>query len=74
MKKIGSTFACGGLTSDLYSDESNLENYAIVPKGKGSVKNQEVQDDYELYGFNLILKKDSSFEYDSETKETEPAE
>ena len=76
--------SCGNLTSDIYSendsnikseetDLSDLNMYAIVPKGKGSVKNQEVQSDYELYGFNLILKKDSSFEYDSETEEIESA-
>lgn len=55
---------CENLTEEIYSNKLNIEDYAIVPKGKGSVKNQEVQDDYELYGFNLILKKDSSFEYE----------
>lgn len=76
--------SCGNLTGDIYSEKdsdvnsekidlSDLDVYAIVPKGKGSVKNQEVQNDYELYGFNLILKKDSSFEYDSETEEIESA-
>jgi len=58
--------SCGNLTSEIYSQDANLDLYAVVPKGKGSVKNQEVQNDYELYGFNLILKSDSSFEYDSE--------
>tara|TARA_Y100000389_G_C17462440_1_gene522852 strand:- start:2987 stop:3493 length:507 start_codon:yes stop_codon:yes gene_type:complete len=66
--------SCGNLTKEIYSADSNLDDYAVVPKGKGSVKNQEVQDDYELYGFNLILKKDSSFEYDSESQEAETAE
>lgn len=66
--------SCGDLTKEIYSENAKLDEYAIVPKGKGSVKNQEVQDDYELYGFNLILKKDSSFEYDSETQEAEAAE
>jgi len=58
--------SCSNLTSEIYSQDANLDLYAVVPKGKGSVKNQEVQNDYELYGFNLILKSDSSFEYDSE--------
>lgn len=66
--------SCGELTSQIYSKESDLDIYAVVPKGKGSVKNQEVQNDYELYGFNLILKSDSSFEYDSESQEVEAAE
>ena len=39
---------------------------AIVPKGKGSVKNQTVQSDYELYGFNLILLADSAFAKEEE--------
>jgi hypothetical protein len=66
--------SCGNLTSEIYSEDSNLDLYAVVPKGKGSVKNQEVQSDYELYGFNLILKSDSSFEYETDTQEAEPAE
>ena len=46
-----------------------LDSLAIVPKGKGSVKNQTVQDDYELYGFNLILLEDSAFAEDEKKKE-----
>lgn len=52
---------CNDLTKEIYGENFELDDYAIVPKGKGSVKNQEVQNDYELYGFNLIMKKDSSF-------------
>jgi len=66
--------SCGNLTSEIYLEDSNLDLYAVVPKGKGSVKNQEVQSDYELYGFNLILKSDSSFEYETDAQEAEPAE
>jgi hypothetical protein len=66
--------SCGNLTETIYSEGVDLEEFAIVPKGKGSVKNQEVQNDYELYGFNIILKKDSSFDYDSEKSKVEAAE
>jgi hypothetical protein len=66
--------SCGNLTSEIYLEDSNLDLYAVVPKGKGSVKNQEVQSDYELYGFNLILKSDSSFEYETDTQAAETAE
>lgn len=45
----------------IYSDEKFFESVALVPKGKGAVKNQIVQDDYELYGFNLIKAEASSF-------------
>jgi hypothetical protein len=72
--------ACDGLTKKIYegSNETEevegeaidfLDTLAIVPKGKGSVKNQTVQDDFELYGFNLILKEDSSFEFEKENEE-----
>lgn len=49
-----------------YADKINkeagfLETLCIVPKGKGAVKNQIIQDDYELYGFSLILSSESSF-------------
>ncbi len=53
--------SCYDLTKKIYNKELELESLAIVPKGKGSVKNQTVQDDYELYGFNLILLEDSAF-------------
>jgi hypothetical protein len=60
--------SCNNLTEKIYSGEMDLDSVAVVPKGKGSVKNQTVQDDYELYGFNLISKEESSF-YDEEKKE-----
>jgi hypothetical protein len=43
------------------NEEGFLDKCAIVPKGKGAVKNQIVQDDYELYGFNLIWANESAF-------------
>jgi len=57
---------CNNLTDEIYENPSFLEELSIVPKGKGSVKSQTIQDDYELYGFNLILKSDSSFEYEEQ--------
>lgn len=59
---------CNKLTEKIYNKELDLDKVAVVPKGKGSVKNQTVQDDYELYGFNLISLEESSF-YDEEKKE-----
>jgi hypothetical protein len=41
--------------------EGNIDKLALVPKGKGAVKNQIIQDDYELYGFMVILAAESSF-------------
>jgi len=46
------------------NEEGFLDKCALVPKGKGAVKNQIVQDDYELYGFNLIWAHESSFAED----------
>jgi hypothetical protein len=43
------------------SQESMIDKIVVVPKGKGAVKNQQIQDDYELYGFNLILSAESAF-------------
>jgi hypothetical protein len=60
--------ACNNLTERIYNGELNLNSIAVVPKGKGSVKNQTVQDDYELYGFNLISMEESSF-HEEESKE-----
>ena len=50
--------------------EGLINNLSLVPKGKGAVKNQIVQDDYELYGFNVINASESSFA----DEETVPAE
>jgi hypothetical protein len=61
--------SCYDLTKKIYNKELELDSLAIVPKGKGSVKNQTVQDDYELYGFNLILLEDSAFAEDEKKKE-----
>ncbi len=46
-----------------------IDTCAVIPKGKGAVKNQIVQEDYELYGFNLVLEKESAFYEDVEVKE-----
>jgi hypothetical protein len=62
--------SCGNLTENFYEDESILNTIAIVPKGKGSVRNQTVQDDYELFGFNLIKVEDSSFVEEEEIENT----
>jgi hypothetical protein len=58
--------SCNGLTEKIYSDEISVEDITIVPKGKGSVKNQTIQNDYELFGFNLILLEDSAFVEETE--------
>ena len=51
----------GPYADKIYGEKDILEKISIVPKGKGAVKNQIVQDDYELYGFNVIYTKESSF-------------
>jgi hypothetical protein len=52
---------CNGFTKKIYESKEYLDTLAIVPKGKGTVEEFIVQNDYELYGFNLILKEESSF-------------
>lgn len=59
-------------TEKIYNDSKYIETLSLVPKGKGAVKNQAVQDDYELYGFNLVLSSESSF-LETEEKEKESA-
>ena len=59
----------GPHSEKIYSEDDFLETVAVVPKGKGAVKSQIIQDDYELYGFNLILKEESSFIEEEEKKE-----
>lgn len=49
------------LTEQLYKDQKFFDTLTLVPKGKGAIKNQIVQDDYELYGFNLVLAAESAF-------------
>lgn len=65
--------ACNGLTEKIYNEEISLDDIAIVPKGKGSVKNQTVQEDYELFGFNMITLTESSFYEEEEQKENAEA-
>jgi hypothetical protein len=45
----------------IYGEKDFIEKTTIVPKGKGAIKNHTLQDDYELYGFNLIMSHESSF-------------
>jgi hypothetical protein len=51
----------GDASEKINSEEDFLEKIALVPKGKGAIRNQVVQDDYELYGFMIILKEESPF-------------
>jgi hypothetical protein len=52
-----------------YNNENALSECTVVPRGKGTVRNQTVQDDYELVGFDLILQADSTYQLDTEQKE-----
>lgn len=64
-------FKINDLTKDIYSGKINVDDLTLGPKGKGSVKNQEVQDDYELIGFNLLPKEEnSSYVLEETEKET----
>ena len=42
-------------------DDTYLDTLTITPKGKGAIRNQVYQDDYEIYGFTLMLAKESAF-------------
>jgi hypothetical protein len=50
---------------EINNEEGFLDKCTVIPKGKGAVKNQLVQDDYELYGFNLIWAHESAFAEDT---------
>ena len=52
------------------NEKGFIDTCTVIPKGKGAVKNQIVQEDYELYGFNLVLAKESSF-YEDVPEEAE---
>lgn len=54
-------FKQNDLTKNIYEGKIDLDSLTVIPKGKGSVKNQRVQDDFELFGFNLVLCDESSF-------------
>lgn len=57
-------FSTEGFKSDeIYSGKLNLEDYAIVPKGKAEVRDGVVQKNYILYGFDLVQKSQSSFHF-----------
>lgn len=47
--------------TNINEEEGFIDKCAVIPKGKGAVKNQVVQEDYEIYGFNLIWAHESAF-------------
>ena len=46
---------------EINEEKGFLDKCTVVPKGKGSFLNRIVKEDYELYGFNLILENESAF-------------
>ena len=59
--------------NEINTEEGFLDKCAVTPKGKGAVKNQIVQEDYELYGFNLIWAHESAFAEEVPAAETAKA-
>lgn len=54
----------GYKSDDIYSGKLNIDECVIVPKGKAEVRESVVQNNYELFGFNLVHKSQSSFYYE----------
>jgi len=56
-------FTEGYKSEEIYSNKINLDDCVIIPKGKAEVRDGIVQNNYKLFGFNLVNKNQSSFVY-----------
>lgn len=54
----------GYKSEDIYSGKLDINECVIVPKGKSEVREGIVQNNYVLFGFNLVHKTQSSFYYE----------
>jgi hypothetical protein len=54
-------FIEGFKSEEIYSKKINLDDCVIIPKGKAEVRDGIVQNNYKLFGFNLVNKNQSSF-------------
>jgi hypothetical protein len=54
-------FTEGYKSEEIYSNKINLDDCVIIPKGKAEVRDGIVQNNYKLFGFNLVNKNQSSF-------------
>jgi hypothetical protein len=54
-------FIEGYKSEEIYSKKINLDDCVIIPKGKAEVRDGIVQNNYKLFGFNLVNKNQSSF-------------
>lgn len=54
-------FIEGYKSDEIYSKKINLDDCVIIPKGKAEVRDGIVQNNYKLFGFNLVNKNQSSF-------------
>lgn len=51
----------GFKSEEIYSKKIDLDDCVVIPKGKAEVRDGIVQNNYKLFGFNLVNKKQSSF-------------
>ena len=51
----------GFKSEEIYAKKINLDDCVVIPKGKAEVREGIVQNNYKLFGFNLVNKKQSSF-------------
>lgn len=51
----------GFKSEEIYSKKIDLNDCVVIPKGKAEVRDGIVQNNYKLFGFNLVNKKQSSF-------------
>jgi len=54
-------FTEGYQSDEIYSGKLNLDDCVVIPKGKAEVRDGIVQNNYKLFGFNLVKKYQSSF-------------
>lgn len=54
-------FTEGYKSDEIYSKKINLDECVLIPKGKAEVREGVVQNNYKLFGFNIVKKYQSSF-------------
>lgn len=54
-------FTEGYKSDEFYSNKINLNDCVLIPKGKAEVREGIVQNNYKLFGFNIVKNYQSSF-------------
>ena len=60
------------LTKDIYNGKISIDDLCLIPKGNGSFREYTLDhNDYDLLGFNLVRKEESSFIFENDKSKTE---